>query len=485
MNEHLQELEPYNLWRHFQTLCNTPRPSWQEETILGIFEQWADQQNLAHERDQAGNLLIRKPATSGHESAPGIVLQGHVDMVSEADVDSEHDFSRDPIQTYCQDGWLRARGTTLGADNGIGVAAALAILEDKSLEHGPLEVLLTFAEEVSLVGARRLAPNWLSSQILLNLDTEEEGELCIGCAGGASVSTDTTLALSPLDADTQILQISISGLTGGHSGIDIHKGLANANRLLARTLHALVPAGLRLIDYDGGRMDNAITRAATATVSLPADANIAETLEGMQATLQQELAGVDDQLKLTCQPGHAAQKALSREDSRRLISLLYALPYGAERMSHAAPGVVETSNNIGVVQLHDGRLQMELMVRSLVDSARDALVERLALLIELAGLPAQRGAGYPGWQPQPDSPLITHFEQTHQNITGQKPVIQVIHAGLECGLIGAQYPGMDMISFGPTIRGAHSPDERVDLDSVARFYTLLKTLIQDLAQSEA
>lgn len=485
MNEHLQSLAPHHLWRHFQTLCNTPRPSWQEDAILGIFEQWANQRHLAHERDQAGNLLIRKEATPGYESAPGIILQGHVDMVSEADTDSNHDFSQDPIQTYCQDGWLKARGTTLGADNGIGVAAALAILEDEDLTHGPLEVLLTFAEEVSLVGARRLAPNWLRGQILLNLDTEEEGQLCIGCAGGAGVSTDTTLTLSPLEADTQILQMGVTGLTGGHSGIDIHKGLANANRLLARTLHALMPAGLRLIDYDGGRMDNAITRAAAATVSLPADANIEATLEAMQVTLQQELAGVDDQVKLTCQPGRAAQKALSRADSQRLVALLYGLPYGVERMSHAAPGVVETSNNIGVVQLHDGHLQIELMVRSLVDSARDALVERLALLLELAGLPAQRGAGYPGWQPQPGSPLIGQFEQTYQNITGNKPTIQVIHAGLECGLIGAQYPGIEMISFGPTIRGAHSPDERVDIDSVTRFYTLLTTLVQDLAQSGA
>lgn len=484
VNAHLEQLEPTLLWQHFRTFCDTPRPSWHENAILSKIEAWADARGLTHERDAANNLRIRKPASSGHETAPGIVLQGHVDMVAEADTGVAHDFKTDPIETVVDNGWLTARGTTLGADNGIGAAAALAILDEDDLEHGPIEVLLTVAEEVSLVGAAHLAPDWLDGRLLLNLDTEEEGEVCIGCAGGANVSTETELAEQPLEDGLTVFQVGVHGLTGGHSGMDIHTGRASANRLLARVLHALTRHGLRLVDYDGGRMDNAITRTAWATVALPDtafDEATADLVE-LEAVFKKELAGVDAGVVIS-QESSTADKALSSRDTQHLVGLLYALPFGIERMSLAAPGVVETSNNIGVIQVADGVFTAQLMVRSLVDSARDSLVERIATLFELAGFAATRERGYPGWTPNPDSDLLARFIDVHERVTGDKPKVQVVHAGLECGLIGAQYPNMDMISFGPTIRGAHSPTERVDLTAVDNFYRVLRATVSELAQS--
>lgn len=485
-NAHLKELKPTLLWQHFRTFCDTPRPSYHEEAILAAIEAWADQLGLAHERDSASNLRIRKAASPGCENMPGVVLQGHVDMVAEAENGTSHDFTVDPIETVVEDGWLTARGTTLGADNGIGAAAALAILEDEALTHGPLEVLLTVSEEVSLIGAAHLAPNWLKGRLLLNLDTEEEGEVCIGCAGGTNVATETTLPQHSLEDGFTEFSIGVHGLAGGHSGMDIATGRANANHLLARALHRLLPYDLRLIDYNGGRMDNAITRAAWATIALPdaASKEVATELTQLEKRFQSELAGVDDGVTINYEPA-TADSALSASDTRQLVGLLHALPFGVERMSIAAPGVVETSNNIGVVQLSGGVFTTQLMVRSLVDSARDALAERITTLFELAGFTATRSAGYPGWTPRPNSELLARFVDVHERVTGAKPKVAVVHAGLECGLIGAQYPDMDMISFGPTIRGAHSPDERVDLAAVESFYALLRAIIGNLAQPPA
>lgn len=488
MNEHLENLKPEPLWRHFQTFCETPRPSWHEQALAEKIEAWADDRGLAHERDAAGNLLIRKPATPGAETAPGIVLQGHLDMVAETEAGIEHDFHADPIQTTIENGWLTARGTTLGADNGIGAAAALAVLEDDQLTHGPLEALLTVAEEVSLVGASRLAESWLQGDYLLNLDTEQGGDVTIGCAGGSVVSAEAKQTTVPLDADYSVVKISIDGLVGGHSGMDIHTGRANANQLLARALRNLRSHQPRLIDYSGGRMDNAITRAASATIAVPS-ASVSEVetaIATLETTLKQETVGVDAGLSLSATCGERTDsdaQALTAAASQQLIDLLAALPYGVDRMSTAAPGTVETSNNLGVIQLADGVFRAQLLVRSLVDSARDALVDRICAHFDLAGIHAEIEGGYPGWSPDPDAQLLTRFEGVHKTVTGHAPDRQVLHAGLECGLIGAKYSHLEMISFGPTIRGAHSPAECVELDSVETFYAVLQAGIADLARS--
>ena len=414
-------MEPTLLWQHFHTFCDTPRPSGSEDALAAKIEAWADTRGFEHERDAAGNLLLRKPASPGHENSPGVVLQGHLDMVAETASDVIHDFHQDPIETVIDDGWLYAVGTTLGADNGVGAAAALAILDDDALTHGPLEALMTVQEEVGLIGAGELVPGWLHGRLLLNLDTEEEGEVGIGCAGGTNVGIDHQFAAAPIDNASAVLRVGVHGLVGGHSGGDIHTGRASANRLLGRVLDGLCPHGLRLVDYDGGRMDNAITRAAAATVAIDASAvdTLAATLAEQQRTFRDELAGVDEAVTMSFAPA-AAEQALGADDSARVVALLNALPFGVERMSVAAPGVVETSNNIGVVQLADERLQAQFMVRSLRVSARDALAARVAAVVRLAGFEPIVGRSYPGWTPEPDSPLLARFQRVHERVTGDR-----------------------------------------------------------------
>ncbi|QEL09853.1 aminoacyl-histidine dipeptidase [Kushneria phosphatilytica] len=483
MNEHLETMEPTLLWRHFRTFCNTPRPSGKEEALARKIEAWADERGLHHERDEAGNLLLRKPASPGYEQASGVVLQGHLDMVSQAAPGVEHDFERDPIETHEEGGWLHARGTTLGADNGIGAAAGLAILDDEQLTHGPLEVLLTVEEEASLVGAIKLREQWLQGRLLLNLDSEDEGQVYIGCAGGASVSTEVTFDEAPLGEGMAGLKIGVHGLQGGHSGLDIHKGLGNANRLLARLLNHLAVEGLQLADYDGGTMGNAITREAWATVAFPRDRldYVTDEIERFGRLYREELEGVDEGVTVSHEPA-APDRAVAADDSRRIVGVMHALPYGVAGMSRSAPGVVETSNNMGIVRLAQGKFRLQLMVRSLRDSARDELVARLCTLLTLTGFEPHTNQGYPGWTPDPQAPLLARFERVHEATTGEAPEVKVVHAGLECGLIGAKHPEMQMISFGPTIRGAHSPDERVDIGAVQNFYAVLRAMIEDLAQ---
>lgn len=484
MNTALETLTPAPLWRHFDVLCNTPRPSWHEAAIVARIIDWAETRGLACTRDPAGNLLITQPATPGHEAAPTVALQAHVDMVAEAESHVVHDFTQDAIRPRVVDGWLMATDTTLGADNGIGVAAALAVLEDDTIEHGPLEVLLTVAEEVSLVGAARLAPDWLSADYLLNLDTEETGDVCIGCAGGANVSLDERYETVALPGGHSLLAIEISGLAGGHSGMHIHTGRTSANVLMARLLAKLSPHAPHLVVFDGGRMDNAITRSARATIAVPSSIidTVTETVARFRASLNDTLVAEDQNLSIEVETDTTtASSALTATASKTVINMLADLPYGVAAMSAQAPGTVETSNNIGVVQLSDGRLTAQLMVRSLVDTERDRLAGSIAERMTAHGFSPGVARGYPGWAPNADSNLLARFQEVHTETTGVPARVVVLHAGLECGLIGAKYPALEMISFGPTIRGAHSPTERVDIASVETFYRLLGDTLTALA----
>ncbi|MDR5868318.1 aminoacyl-histidine dipeptidase [Halomonas koreensis] len=488
MNAHLERLSPPPLWRHFRTLCNTPRPSGHEAALVARLEDWAEARGLAHDRDAAGNLRLRKPATPGHEAAPGVVLQGHLDMVAQANADHPHDFTRDPIDTYVEDGWLHARHTTLGADNGLGVAAALAILEDEALTHGPLEALFTLEEESSMGGALNLAEDWLEGRVLLNLDSEDRGQVYIGCAGGADVVVDAQLPVAGLGDDETPVRLALTGLAGGHSGIDIDKGRGNANRLMVRALRALEAYDARLIDYRGGTLRNALPREAFATLALPAEevAAARRRLAALEQELRAELAGVDDGLALSLDVAPpASAEGLTRDASRLLVAALHAAPCGVERMSVAVPGVVETSNNLGVVSLEAGRFHLCALVRSLRDSAVADLADRFRALFDLIGARTRVENAYPGWAPAPDSPLLARFRALHRDRLGVDPEVKVIHAGLECGILGAKYPEMAMISFGPLIRGAHSPDERVEIASVEEFWSLLRALVEDLAAAPA
>lgn len=485
MNAHLESLTPTLVWRHFRTLCNTPRPSGHEAALVAILEAWADAQGLAHDRDEFGNLRLCKPASQGYEKAPGVVLQGHLDMVAQANSGNNHDFTRDPISTYVADGWLHADGTTLGADNGMGVAAILAVLEDSELTHGPLEALFTLEEETSMGGALNLAENWLEGSLLLNLDSEDRGEVYIGCAGGADIEVDAKLPSAAMGDHEQVIEIALTGLKGGHSGVDIHQPLGNANRLLVRVLRSLGAFDARLVSYHGGTLRNAIPREAFAKVALPADELDAAlvTLAGLEAILLRELGSGDSGLKITAHRLEVpVSEPLTLDASAMLIAALHSAPCGVERMSADVPGVVETSNNLGVLSLEDGRLHLCALVRSLHDSAVVAMADRFQALFGLIGARVKVANGYPGWAPNPDSKLLATFNARHAELFGQKPAVKVIHAGLECGILGGKYPHWDMISFGPLIRGAHSPDERVELASVEEFWLMLRALIEDLAQ---
>lgn len=490
MNDHLLTLAPEPVWRHFRTLCNTPRPSGHEAQLVEALERWADEKGLAHDRDSYGNLRIRRAASRGRESVPGIVLQGHLDMVTQANADHPHDFLTDPLETYVENGWLYARGTTLGADNGLGVAAALAILEADDIETGPVEALFTLEEETSLQGALSLDEGWLEGRYLLNLDSEDRGEVYIGCAGGADVVVDADLPMRGCDDEEVMRQIALTGLVGGHSGADIHKELGNANQLLVRALRALSELEIRLVDYRGGTLRNALPREAFATIAidehhLPAlELRLAE----QQALYREELAGVDDNVTLTVAPAATSceeAEALTDTATQLLVAALHAAPYGVERMSVEVPGVVETSNNLGVVSLENGRFHLCALVRSLRDSATQNLADRFAALFGLIGAQTRVENAYPGWTPSADSTLLTRFRRLHQELIGEDPAVKVIHAGLECGIIGGKYPQLEMISFGPVIRGAHSPTERTELASVEEFWKVLKALVADIGSGKA
>ncbi|TVM04896.1 MAG: aminoacyl-histidine dipeptidase [Halomonas sp.] len=484
MNEHLEALTPAPVWRHFRTLCNTPRPSGEEAELVALLEAWADSLGLAHDRDSFGNLRICKPASPGHEGAKGVILQGHLDMVAQANAGHEHDFSRDPISTYVKDGWLHADGTTLGADNGLGVAAILAVLEDTQLVHGPLEALFTLEEESSMGGALNLAPDWLTGQRLINLDSEERGDVYIGCAGGSDVVVDAQLPGAPLRDDECGLAIALTGLQGGHSGMDIHQPLGNANRLMMRVLRELAEMGARLKSYQGGTLRNAIPREAFATLALPADAwdDALEQIAVFEQVFKRELGSADPGVTLEATPTDLDGEALSHDASAMLIATLHAAPCGVEKMSADVPGVVETSNNLGVLRLEDGRFHLCALVRSLHDSAVSAMTDRFRALFGLMGARVKAENSYPGWVPDPDGAMLALFNAQHKALLGCEPHVKVIHAGLECGIIASKYPHLDMVSFGPSIRGAHSPDERVELEAVTECWALLTALLEAAAK---
>ena len=485
-NAHLDKLDPPILWKHFRFLCDTPRPSGSEYAVIEGIAAWATARGLETVKDAVGNLLVRKPASAGHEQAPGIVVQGHVDMVAQAVV--PHDFQRDPIVTEVRDGWLHAKGTTLGADNGIGVAAALAVLEDDTLVHGPLEALFTIGEEVSMEGALALDPNWLKGRYLLNMDAEEWGSVYVGCAGGLHVLLDESLPTSLVAEGWRTIELTVSGLKGGHSGIDIGLQRGNAHVLLARALLALRESvdELRVVGIEGGTMSNAIPRDAIATLAVPSDQieHADHVVDTLQRAVRAEWAHSDANAALSLNVAASpAASALTREVSATLIDLLNALPYGVARWSDELDGVVETSNNIGKLRLADGQLTLDAMARSLCDSAALALVARIKAVCRLAGFTPSISAMYPGWTPALQSALLDQFQQQHSAVLGQPADVRVIHAGLECGLIGAKYPDMDMVAFGPTIKGAHSPDERVELATVAAFWSLVRGLVERIGRT--
>ncbi|TBM25785.1 beta-Ala-His dipeptidase [Hafnia paralvei] len=481
----LSQLSPQPLWQIFADICSIPHPSYHEEALAAHIVAWAKEKGIHVERDEVGNVLLRKPASRGMENRKPVVLQAHLDMVPQKNNDTVHDFTKDPIQPYIDGDWVKARGTTLGADNGIGMASALAVLADDSVSHGPIEVLLTMTEEAGMEGAFGLKAGWLQADILINTDSEEEGEIYMGCAGGIDFITTLPLQREAVPASHDIVKLTIKGLKGGHSGGDIHLGLGNANKLMARFLagHA-TELGLRVLDLNGGTLRNAIPREATAVLAVPS-ANLAQlkTLaETFLSILKIELAAVEKNLNILVESAQSDSQALTADSQQRFIALLNGTPNGVVRMSDEVKGVVETSLNVGVVTTDAKEAQIICLIRSLIDSGKDSVVSQLTSLGELAGAHVEAKGSYPGWKPDANSPVMHLVRETYQKLFDTTPNIMVIHAGLECGLFKKPYPEMDMVSIGPTITGPHSPDEQVHIASVGQYWQLLTALLKAIPE---
>lgn len=488
MSSPLESLQPNLVWRHFAAICRIPHPSKHEAQLAEHVVAWATGRGLAVRRDAAGNVVVVVPATPGHESAPVVVLQGHLDMVPEANSDTPFDFVVEPIQPRVVGDHVYASGTTLGADNGIGVAAAMAIAEDPEAVHGPLELLFTVDEETGLTGAMQLDPKMVTGRTLLNLDTEEDGALYIGCAGGAD--TRSTFAITREDAmpGTLALRLSVRGLRGGHSGVDIHENRGNALKFLVRLLLALRRAGLEfgIVSLAGGSKHNAIPRESDAVLRVnPEDeTRIRQVVEEKAAILRAEFGEIDPGQRVEVEPvsGDAANASVWLPfDADRILDALLACPHGVLGMSRAVPGLVETSNNLAVVKTEGNTVWVQTSSRSSVMPTLKATLDQVAAVFRLAGAEVETHDGYPGWKPNPASPVLGAAKKAFVNLFGREPLIKAIHAGLECGLIGEKLPGIDMVSMGPQIESPHSPDERVQVSTVDRFYALLKATLKDLA----
>ncbi|MDR1351138.1 MAG: beta-Ala-His dipeptidase [Zoogloeaceae bacterium] len=482
-------LEPQAVWRHFATLCAIPRPSKHEGALMRHLQGWAEARGIAARSDATGNLILSKPATRGRENAPGVILQGHVDMVCErAPAAPDHDFHQDPIRPEVDAGWLVARHTTLGADNGIGVALALAAAEDPELPHGPLEILLTVDEEAGMGGAHGLQAGSLRGRFLLNLDTEESGAFYLGCAGGVTVEAnfDARAAATSLPQNAQVYRLRLEGLIGGHSGIDIHRPRAHAIRqMLALLLRLGAEHDFPLLQLQGGTVINVLPRSAFADLALtPAQYAAFPTLLARHAqNLQQEYPQETPVLTLAPAPESApTEQALVCTTWRPLLHNLHALPFGVVAMSRDFSGVVETSNNLAPLHLKPDYCRCSLLARAQDDAARDALAEDIARQIRASGGVASREGAYPGWKPDPASPLLRQAQNVYQHAFGHAPRLEVIHAGLECGLFARSHPGLDMLSFGPDIRGAHAPGDRVDNATVGHCWQFLRRLLTTLSQ---
>lgn len=479
----ISQLEPQIVWQFFDQICSIPHPSKHEEALAQFIVNWANSKDLATRRDKTGNVFIKKPATEGMENRKPVVLQAHIDMVPQKNDDTAHNFETDPIRPFIDGDWVTADGTTLGADNGIGMASCLAVLASDDVAHGPLEVILTIDEEAGMTGAFGLEAGWLEGEILLNTDSEQEGEIYMGCAGGIDAGLTLDIERQEKSAQQTYLEISLKGLKGGHSGVDIHTGRANANKLLARTLkHHLTDIDFQIVEFKGGSLRNAIPREAYTTIAIQdADINKVSTyIEQVQSLMRQELSAIETGLTFNVSQTESALNPLTLASTQQLLSLLNACPNGVVRMSDDIQGVVETSLNLGVITTQADSIEILCLIRSLIDSGRKDVEGTLSSLAELAGAKVEFSGAYPGWKPEPESELIHIFRDMYEGIYGKKPDIMVIHAGLECGLFKEPYPEMDMISFGPTIKFPHSPDEKVHIESVGLYWQQMKALLSNI-----
>ena len=491
MSSPISSLEPSLLWRHFDALRCIPRPSGHEQAVMAHLRTWAESRGLAHRGDAVGNLVIYVPGAKGREKAPTVILQGHVDMVAEKDKSTDFDFLKDPIEVVVDGDWVVAPKTTLGADNGIGVAAAQAAADDPAVSHGPLELLFTVDEETALTGATNLEGSLLTGRTMLNLDSEEDGTLFVGCAGGCT--TDLVFDLSP-SASPQgwtELEINVTGLKGGHSGLLIHENRGNAIKVLAELLARVIARGpVRLVRIEGGNKHNAIPREASAAIAVPAGSaaghpvlRVAEELAAAVArdTLQ-EIGGIDPDLRIEVRAVEGRHPSATETTTTRLVRLLQALPHGALVMSREIPGMVETSTNLAVASTADGRAEIVTSSRSSVAPALRKVLDQIIAVGELSGASVSERNAYPGWQPNMASPLLALCRSTWKQLHGTEARVTAVHAGLECGIINERLGGgVDMISFGPWLEGVHAPGEKVNWKTVQRFFAFLSGMLERLS----
>lgn len=483
MGNVLAQLKPALVWKYFEEICQHPRPSKKEEKIAEYIFSVGKKLNLETVKDAFGNIIIRKPATAGKENLKTVVLQGHIDMVCEKNRGVEHDFDNDPIQVYIDGDFVKAKGTTLGADNGIGVAAALAVLEDSTIQHGPIECLFTLDEETGLTGAASLDPTILKGDILLNLDSEELGTFFIGCSGGKNTAAKFTFTPENVPADSVAYEVKVAGLQGGHSGLEIHTGRGNAIKILNRFLwNVTSKLGIRLAQIEGGNKHNAIPRETFAVVTVPTanEADFLSALSNYNKTIKEELATNEPNLKVSAEPFALPANVMDAKTTANLLNALYATPHGVITMSPDIAGLVETSTNLATIITEGNNVNIVTSQRSSVATENQDVVDMVHSVYVLAGAEVSHGDGYPGWKPNVHSEILKVFKTVYQNMNGKEPEVAAIHAGLECGIISEKYPNMDMISFGPTMFGVHSPDERLNIPSVQPFYELLANVLNNI-----
>jgi len=480
----LEQLQPQPLFNYFEEICRVPRPSKKEEKIRQFLLGFAEKNKLEAKTDKAGNVLIAKPAAPGRENSPTVILQTHMDMVCEKNSDKEFDFDNDPIEPVIMDGWVKADGTTLGADCGIGIAAQMAVLTSNEIKHGPLECLITVDEETGLTGAFALEPGFLSGSVLLNLDSEDEGEIFIGCAGGIDTLNTLNYKKEPIHKNSVALKISVSGLLGGHSGDDIHKNRGNAIKILNRFLwKSSRDFTMGLSEFDGGNLRNAIAREARAVIVVPEDEKekLLQAFEQFAAKVKFEFEYNEPKLKLTAEAVPLPGFILDEQTQQNLLNALYACPHGILEMSTRMDGMVETSTNLASVKFTErNKILITTSQRSELESRKYFAAEMVRSVFELANAEVIHSDGYPGWTPNPDSQILKTTVKSYKKLFGNEPVVRSIHAGLECGLFLEKYPNLDMVSFGPTIKGAHSPDERLNIETTEKFWKHLVDVLENI-----
>ena len=482
----IRQLTPDTVWNHFADLNAVPRASKKEARVIEFAKSFGESLGFDTTVDHIGNVIIRKPATPGMENRQTVVMQAHLDMVHQKNADTDFDFANQGIEMWIDGDWVKAKGTTLGADNGLGVASIMAVLASKDIQHPPIEALFTIDEETGMTGAKELQPGMLTGQIMLNLDTEEDDELTIGCAGGVDILARHSYTPEPITGPSDTFRIKVSGLKGGHSGIEIHLGRGNANKIVNRLLAIAAQKNqARIISIDGGGLRNAIPRESTAVVAFPAEAfTPADWFDEEVSKIKAEYQVTDPDLQIVCEPTEVSGGAVPESLQTMLIAASFGVLSGVDRMTPSIPDLVQTSNNLARVLVADGQIEIDCLTRSSVNSERKSLADSITSVLAITGASVEQSGDYPGWEPKPDSAIVQLMRTIYEELFNDSPQVAACHAGLECGLLGKHYPEMQIISFGPTIRGAHSPDERASISSMQKFWQLLLETLKRIPVKE-